>query len=301
MHCLENESKPWSDDQELCYPSMLNRALPDDIFVLGWAAVGADFDARFMARSRTYRYFFSKRKMNLEAMREAGKLLEGEHDFRNFCKMDVTNVRNFVRKIESCKVDQLNEKSDMCFVEVSGNAFLWHQIRCIMGKIISDFERFLTSPFEAVLFFVGCGLEQPSIVKELLDVSARPRKPVYLMADELPLILFDSTYDNLNFRYDEQVLQRLQVKLENRLKEHQVRAALTSTVLNQCQSLLFGTGAALNPRNCDYDAACPRAWGKSGRYQPLLERKTCSSYEERIANLSKNKREAAKKRHGWNL
>ena len=113
---------------------MLNRALPDDIFVLGWAPVQPDFDARFMAKSRSYRYFFSKRKMNLSKMREAGEHLKGEHDFRNFCKMDVTNVRNFVRSIDSCKIEQLNEKSDICFAEISGNAFLWHQIRCIMGK-----------------------------------------------------------------------------------------------------------------------------------------------------------------------
>lgn len=34
-------------------------------------------------------------------MREAAKKLEGEHDFRHFCKMDVVNVHNFVRTIYS--------------------------------------------------------------------------------------------------------------------------------------------------------------------------------------------------------
>jgi tRNA pseudouridine38/39 synthase len=34
-------------------------------------------------------------------MREAAKKIEGEHDFRHFCKMDVVNVHNFVRTIYS--------------------------------------------------------------------------------------------------------------------------------------------------------------------------------------------------------
>lgn len=34
-------------------------------------------------------------------MKEAAQYLVGEHDFRNFCKMDAVNVSNFKRKIAS--------------------------------------------------------------------------------------------------------------------------------------------------------------------------------------------------------
>lgn len=103
------------------YPNLINRVLPDDIFVLGWTPVQPGFSARFQTSSRTYRYHFLKRDLDLEKMREAGKLLVGQHDFRNFCKIDVTNVKNFVRTIESVKIEE-EEGSicNMCYIETLG-------------------------------------------------------------------------------------------------------------------------------------------------------------------------------------
>ena len=36
----------------------------------------------------------------------------------------------------------------------------------------------------AVLLLVGQGLEEPSVVAELLDIEKHPRKPLYDLADE---------------------------------------------------------------------------------------------------------------------
>lgn len=41
----------------------------------------------------------------MQKMREACKLFIGEHDFRNFCKMDAANVDNFVRVVLSFSID----------------------------------------------------------------------------------------------------------------------------------------------------------------------------------------------------
>lgn len=41
-------------------------------------------------------------------MREAGKKLEGKHDFRNFCKLNVLATTNFEREVFEVSV----EKSD---------------------------------------------------------------------------------------------------------------------------------------------------------------------------------------------
>jgi tRNA pseudouridine38/39 synthase len=58
------------------------------------------FSARFDCTSRTYKYFFPRGGLSLARMEEAGKRLCGEHDFRNFCKMDVNNgVVNYRRRI----------------------------------------------------------------------------------------------------------------------------------------------------------------------------------------------------------
>lgn len=39
-----------------------------------------------------------------QAMESAGKKFIGEHDFRNFCKMDAVNVHNYRRHITSLAV-----------------------------------------------------------------------------------------------------------------------------------------------------------------------------------------------------
>ena len=104
-------------------------------------------------------------------MSKAGHLLVGEHDYRNLCKMDVANgVVNFKRRIMAVTVERVDEGGDgvcgrgsdgyeMCVATIEGQAFLWHQVRAVM----------------AVLFLVGQGKEEPSVVAELLDVQTHPR------------------------------------------------------------------------------------------------------------------------------
>lgn len=43
----------------------------------------------------------------------------------------------------------------MCKLTLVGKAFLWHQVRCIVG----------------VLFLIGSGKESPCVVKQLLDID----------------------------------------------------------------------------------------------------------------------------------
>ena len=81
--------------KEMDYCTMLNRSLPEDIRVIGWTEVTSKFSARFSAAYRTYRYFFVRRRLNIGAMQEAARKLVGNHDFSNFCKMDIANVSNF--------------------------------------------------------------------------------------------------------------------------------------------------------------------------------------------------------------
>lgn len=46
-----------------------------------------------------YRYYFLRRNYDVERICAALKLLEGEHDFRNFCRIDAVNVCDFTRVI----------------------------------------------------------------------------------------------------------------------------------------------------------------------------------------------------------
>ncbi|KAG8906822.1 hypothetical protein FRB99_005996 [Tulasnella sp. 403] len=217
--------------EELKYVRMLNSVLPRSIRVLAWSPVGDDFDARFSCMSRHYKYFFSPgippyplivspppppepsssnqtepshdpRLLDISLMRDAAARLVGEHDFRNFCKIDPSKqVDNYNRRILSATiipVDTLgntlptSESSSpppLYVLDLKGNGFLYHQVRHIM----------------AILFLVGARLEAPTIVDTLLDTSTIVTKPVYNMADGLPLVLWDCSYPEgaLDWRFDD--------------------------------------------------------------------------------------------------
>lgn len=174
---LDVRSKFSADDQltenslsnELDYCKMLNRLLPQEIRCIAWMPVIDDnFSARFNCLKRTYRYFFPKGNLNIEAMRTACRKLIGTHDFRNFCKMDVNNgVLSYMRSIYDTDIylSQETKCSDfnMYYMELTGKAFLWHQVRCIM----------------AVLILIGQELESPEVIIDLLDVEKNPWFVVY--------------------------------------------------------------------------------------------------------------------------
>lgn len=163
------------------YPSILNGVLPKDIRVLASARAPAGFDARFSCVYRMYQYYFPLGGENLALMREAAQHFVGEHDFRNFCKMDVENVTNYTRRVLSVSVE--GKPGDVGEFAVTGVAFLWHQVRCMA----------------AVLLMVGSGLEEPGVVRELLDIQRHPRKPNYDPADESGLILRDCGFAQVPF------------------------------------------------------------------------------------------------------
>ncbi|KAL0574208.1 pseudouridine synthase deg1 [Marasmius crinis-equi] len=190
---------------ELAYVSILNRILPPSIRVLAWSPVSPTFSARFNCKYRHYKYFFSSENLDIPKMQEAASRLLGEHDFRNLCKVDAgKQITVFVRKIlkaEIVPVDGDDTTPKMHVLNLVGTAFLYHQVRHIM----------------AVLFMVGRGLEEPSVVTSLLNVregaeqahdgetlEVVDRKPEYQMADALPLVLWDCAYsaDDVDWRVD---------------------------------------------------------------------------------------------------
>ncbi|KAI0113538.1 pseudouridine synthase [Nemania sp. FL0031] len=154
--------------------------------------------------------------LDIEAMRVAAKKFEGLHDFRNFCKIDPTKPQqSFQRRMfESDIVEVPDVGSALPYLQrsefqpsspplspqepsttaspppppenfpkvyyfhVRGSAFLWHQIRCMV----------------AVLFAVGQGLEDASIIDALFDIATEPRRPVYVLADDTPLVLWDCLF-----------------------------------------------------------------------------------------------------------
>lgn len=201
---------------EYSYAKILNNLLPPEIRIIGWAPVSKEFSARFSANLRTYRYFFLQRQMDLDLIRSTLTLLVGKHDFRNFCKMDVEKVYNFERVIHSIALVVIgqNDNSDIsstrtCYVQIDGQAFLWHQIRCIMQ----------------VLFMIGNRLEPPSVITELLNVDKYPGKPAYPLAPERPLVLHSCGYPNLQVGYSVPNIWAVSCQLEQQWEELVLAAA----------------------------------------------------------------------------
>jgi tRNA pseudouridine38/39 synthase len=180
--------------EEVPYIDTLNRSLPDDIRVLAWAPVEKDFSARFNCKSRKYKYFFVRGNLDIELMREAANRFLGTHDFRNFCKIDGSKqITNFKRTISEARIDPVQYKHqnnplefrEFYVFNLRGTAFLWHQVRFMMS----------------ILFLIGQKLESPSIIDSLLDITKTPAKPNYEMASEVPLVLYDCEFDNLEWQY----------------------------------------------------------------------------------------------------
>jgi tRNA pseudouridine38/39 synthase len=202
----------------LDYCNMLNNVLPPTIRIVGCAHVDNDFDARFSCVSRTYRYYFCHRGLNLAAMQEAAEHFIGTHNFRNFCKMDVVNVSNFTRTVLSTGIHQSKELPELIsYFEIKANSFLYHQIRCTME----------------VLFLVGRGLESPSVVLALLERG--DCKPAYPLADGTPLVLWDCGFENVQW----QLSRRAFLAVEQELQDISIALVIRATAAASMRSQLF--------------------------------------------------------------
>ncbi|XP_004496408.1 uncharacterized protein [Cicer arietinum] len=247
---------------EIDYVRVLNRVLPNDIRILGWCPVPVDFHARFSCLSREYKYFFWKENLNILAMESAGTKFLGEHDFRNFCKMDAANVHNYMRRITMFKISPTDVSYDgnqLWAIKIKGSAFLWHQVRCMV----------------AVLFLVGKGLESPDITDLLLDTNRIPRKPQYTMASEVPLVLQSCEFKDVKFMCSSEAGEALHSHLVNECKIYQLQAAIFhEAILNSVPPL--------------HDQILPavRESKKKASHIPLMSRPTEPSYEERRAKLN---------------
>ncbi|XP_060066721.1 uncharacterized protein LOC132547004 [Ylistrum balloti] len=276
--------RPGEKTTEIRYVHILNKVLPPEIRVLAWAPVNVNFSARFDCKKRTYKYFFPKGNLDIQAMAEAAEKITGEHDFRNLCKMDVGNgVVNFRRKIVSADIRNLDERENgyqMCELTIVGLAFLWHQIRCIV----------------AVLYLIGQGKEKSEIIDELLDVEKTPKKPQYTMASELPLVLFDCEFaDDVEWIYEADWHEENIRHLQQIWAHHTVRSTMIRRMLEEMDSAKVETDCDIAPWK---DLSSPiynqTEWiipgNKSKVHKRLLERQTCESLEERIEHYAKKRK-----------
>ncbi|KAJ1543676.1 tRNA pseudouridine synthase 3 [Nowakowskiella sp. JEL0078] len=267
---------------EIQYLSVLNRVLPPDVRVIAWSPVGVNFDARFDCVFRLYKYVFpasSVKPLNVAAMKDAAVRFVGEHNFRNFCKVDASKVNEtYVREILDADVVSLEDDSQMHAFVVRGNAFLWHQVRCMM----------------AILFLVGQGLENPSVVDDLMDMEKHvdnSGRPTYEIASEIPLILFDCGYPDglIKWRFEDTNFEQQSFMSEYRLVENLSKLwSEYATKACQVNLLLKEYGNQIGTLMENLSIVSSNQDNK--KYVSLMARKRCASIEEKIITKEKKRK-----------
>jgi tRNA pseudouridine38-40 synthase len=126
----------------------LNAALPEDVAVLHAEEAPAGFNARFSARSRSYRYRVWRRRERspfefrrslwhpapLEPQRldASAAMAIGRHDFRAFTPTE-TQHRSFVRVVSDAR---WYARGDALELEITADSFLRHMVRTLVGTML---------------------------------------------------------------------------------------------------------------------------------------------------------------------
>jgi len=172
---------------KMCAPEIAIRSIE-------WAA--ADFDARFSATSRRYRYhvwndpapnpllcdltWHVHRPLDLDAMRAASEPLLGEHDFASFCRKpkmpDGMEPASLVRVLHEATWSRVDD-SPMLRFEIAGSAFCHQMVRSIVGTMVD----------------IGIGRIHHSKMAGILE--ARSRDAAGGVAPPSGLVLWEVGYD----------------------------------------------------------------------------------------------------------
>jgi tRNA pseudouridine38-40 synthase len=174
----------------------INARLPDAVRVLSAEEAPPSFHARFDARAKSYRYRicnadvlspFERRyawhlpgALDGAAMRAAAQMLEGVHDFAAFQSAG-SEVRTTKREIISSQIADL--ASPVIAYEITGNGFLRHMVRAIVGSIVE----------------VGRGRHPPEWMAEVL--ASRDRGRAGPTAPAGGLFLVSVTYGVVESRF----------------------------------------------------------------------------------------------------
>jgi tRNA pseudouridine38-40 synthase len=126
----------------------LNSVLPEDITIIDSIDVSNNFNARYDAKGKEYRYIVYNSKIrssllrnyayhvsyniNIEKIIEASKYFIGTHDFKGFMSSG-SSVKDTIRTIYSFDINSIGPKIEFAFV---GNGFLYNMVRIIVGTLI---------------------------------------------------------------------------------------------------------------------------------------------------------------------
>lgn len=162
----------------------LNCLLPQDIKVTRVTSAAADFNSRFSAKSKLYRYTILNRRyssalladrvyffhypLDIRLMRREARELLGRHNFTSFAASD-SRERNPIRTIKRINVSR---DKDFLHIDIEADSFLYNMVRNVAGTLLE----------------IGRGRFAPGSMKKILSNRNRkaagpalPAKGLYLV------------------------------------------------------------------------------------------------------------------------
>ena len=140
---------PSSDISPAKLALAINAHLPPDVRVMAAARCRADFDARFDASGKQYRYFVWNapamnpllrtqawhvaRPLDVAAMRAAAKPFQGRHDFKSLAGTRSYEPKTTVRTLRRCDI---RRRGHLLTIIIEGDGFLYKMCRGIAGTLV---------------------------------------------------------------------------------------------------------------------------------------------------------------------
>lgn len=131
-------------------PYICARRFPVDLALQSATFVDDGFDARRSVLWKTYRYTIVMRRvpdvflrryalhepqpLDLDAMRDASVHLLGEHDFSSFCAAKAQQASK-IRTVHRIHFAH-DEQTSRLDIDITGNGFLHHMVRIIVGTLL---------------------------------------------------------------------------------------------------------------------------------------------------------------------
>ena len=180
----------------------VNPYLPEDVRIMESREADPDFHPRYTDSLKTYAYHIRNERipcptarlyacqvpvpLDVEAMQEAGKYIEGTHDFASFCASGAqvkTTVRT-VREVHVYREQSAAGSGEEIVIRVTGEGFLYNMVRIIAGTLIK----------------VGKGVYPPEQVSRIIEARDRSKAGDTAPARGLFLVKIEYKEDQIECR-----------------------------------------------------------------------------------------------------
>lgn len=184
------------------YPRALNSYLPPDVRIIEAREARQEFNARYSATSRVYRYFIScepqihavqtkyvwhiRKNLDMEKLKAMATLLHGEIDCASFSASGDSSIST-CRYIEGVRFFEQNAfpTGKLIVFEIEANAFLYRMVRTLCGTFVA-----LASADN-----IKSAWEAQDVFKKIID--ARDRRKALVTAPSEGLFLWQIKFDGV--------------------------------------------------------------------------------------------------------